>query len=147
MPANVVHSPQHTTMVNHLWFWVGRTLEWLGNRITMHSELAWVQLHSWPSYISSCNSKWNQTKLNHHNMRKTKKNCWALRTQWGQGLWLCSLKHRWVHIKAISTGNFQLCSHVYYSYLTQSGAGYCSEMHALMLKWPPCGAASEYSHL
>lgn len=31
-------------------------------------------------------------------------------TQRGQGL-----KHHWVHIKAISTGSFQLCSHVYYS--------------------------------
>lgn len=67
-------------MINCLWFWVGSSLEWLGNRIIMHSGLAWVQLHSWPSDISNCNSNWNQTKLNQHNMRKTKKNYWALMT-------------------------------------------------------------------
>lgn len=65
-------------MMNRLWFWVGSTLERLGNRIIMHSGLAWVKLHSWPSDIS--NSNWNQTKLNHHNMKKTKKNYWALMT-------------------------------------------------------------------
>lgn len=53
-------------------------LERLGNIIIMHSGLAWVELHSWPSDI--CNSNWNQTKMNHHNMKETKKNYWALTT-------------------------------------------------------------------
>lgn len=67
-------------MINCLWFWVRSTLEWLRNKIIMHSGLSWVQLHSWPLYICNRNSNWNQTKLNHHNMRKTKKNYQALMT-------------------------------------------------------------------
>lgn len=67
-------------MINCLWFWVRSTLEWLRNKIIMHSGLSWVQLHSWPLYICNRNSNWNQTKLNHHNMRKTKKNYRALMT-------------------------------------------------------------------